>query len=307
MFFRKKYILAKIEGTYGTDPTPVGADAILTSNLTIGLQQGTRVSRGLDRNALGNDAEIATSRFTTLSFDVELAGSGTAGTAPAYSELLRACGLAETIVASTSAAYDPISASFESVTLYFYVDAQLHIVTGARGNVSISLNRDEIPKLTFNMTGLYNAATEPSLITADTSAFTTPLPVTDTNTPTYDVDSYGPKAEAFSFDLGNNVVYRNVVNGEEVQISDRAPVGQLVIEEVAIATKNYQALCAAGTEIAVNIVHGITAGNIATIAGNQVQLSEPSLSDSDGLGILTMKTLWIPTDTGDDEFQLKFT
>ena len=48
MFFRKKYILAKIESTYGTDPVAVGGDAILTKNLQINPQQGNRVNRDLD-------------------------------------------------------------------------------------------------------------------------------------------------------------------------------------------------------------------------------------------------------------------
>ncbi|MEZ0147954.1 MAG: hypothetical protein AB9Q19_01340 [Candidatus Reddybacter sp.] len=307
MLYRKKYILAKIEGTYGTDPTPAGADAILTKNLQISPQQGNRVGRELDRSTLGNDSEIATSRYTTLSFDVELAGSGTAGSAPGFGPLLRACGLAETLVAVTSATYAPVSSSFESTTIYYYHDGELHKLTGARGSVSFNLSKDQIPEMQFTFTGLHNDPTAPALITPVTTAFQTPLPVTDANTPTYTVDTFDAKAEAFSLDIANNVVYRNVVNSESVIITDRAPAGSLSFEQEVIGTKDFWAISKAGTLIAVNIVHGTAAGNIVQITGSNVQLSQPSLSDSDGLSLMNMTTLWTPTDSGDDEVSIVFT
>lgn len=101
LYFRKKTLLAKIESTYGTDPTPTGAaNAILTKNLQIQLMQGNTVNRDVDRPTLGNDLTYHVAPYTKLSFDVELAGSGTAGTAPAYAPLLKACGFAETVIAA---------------------------------------------------------------------------------------------------------------------------------------------------------------------------------------------------------------
>ena len=307
LLFRKKYILAKIESTYGTDPTPAGANAILTKNLQINPQQGNRVGRDLDRPSIGNEAEIATSRYTTISFAVEIAGAGAAGDAPGFGPLLRACGFAETLVASTSATYAPVSSSFESVTIYYYHDNELHKLTGARGSVSFNLSKDAIPEMQFTFTGLHNDPTAPALITPDTTAFQTPLPVTEANTPTYTVDGYNAKAEGFSLDIANNVVYRNVVNSESVIITDRAPAGSLSFEQEAIGTKDFWGIAKSGSLIAVNIVHGTTAGNIVQITGSNVQLSQPSLSDSDGLSVMNMNTLWTPTDAGDDELSLVFT
>ena len=42
-----------------------------------------------------------------VTFEVEMAGSGTAGTAPAFGPLLKACGNSETIVTDTSVTYAP--------------------------------------------------------------------------------------------------------------------------------------------------------------------------------------------------------
>ena len=60
MFFRKKYLLGKIEGTYGSDSAPAATDAILTTNLSINPYEGNRVSRNLDREYLGGQEEINT-------------------------------------------------------------------------------------------------------------------------------------------------------------------------------------------------------------------------------------------------------
>lgn len=304
MFFRKKYVLAKIEGTYGTDPTPTGAEAILTKNCEIQQLQGNRVSRELDRSTLGNDSEIATGRYAMVSFDVEIAGAGTAGDAPGYGPLLRACGFSETLTPATDAVYAPVSDSFESVTLYYFIDGELHKLTGARGSVSFNLSRDAIPMMSFSFTGLFNDPTQPSAVTPDTSAFVRPIPVTEANTPTYTVDSFALRAEEFTLDMACEVVYRNVVNSESVVIVDRAPAGTLAFEQERIADKNFWALAKAETLISIDIVHGTTAGNIVQLQGGQVQLSQPALRDSDGLSVMTMNTLWVPTDSGDDELTI---
>lgn len=134
---RKDVVLAKLEGTYGTDPTPTGAaNAILVSNLQISPLQMTPVERGLIREWFGNSESIPGQIFGEVSFEVEIQGSGTAGTATAYGPLLQACGLVETDGAS-DVQYDPTSseALMKSVTIFFYRDGVLHEMNGARGSV----------------------------------------------------------------------------------------------------------------------------------------------------------------------------
>lgn len=98
---RKRTILAKIEGTYGTDPTPTGsANAILVRNLNITPMETDQASRDLIRAYLGNYENLPAAIHAMVEFEVEIAGKGTAGQAPNYGPLLRACGFAETLVAS---------------------------------------------------------------------------------------------------------------------------------------------------------------------------------------------------------------
>jgi hypothetical protein len=94
-FWRKKTLLAKIEGTYNTDPTPTGAaNAILAVEVEWDPMLGEDVNRNLELPAFGNQGTVPIDLHGRLSFKVELAASGAAGTAPAWGPLLRACGVA---------------------------------------------------------------------------------------------------------------------------------------------------------------------------------------------------------------------
>ena len=70
-----------------------------------------------------------------------------AGTAPPYGDALLACGLAETIVASTSVAYNPVSAAFSSATIECFIDTIKHQMLGARGNVARDLHHAGLDRL----------------------------------------------------------------------------------------------------------------------------------------------------------------
>ena len=97
---RKRILLAKIETTYGTDSSPVAANAMLIRNLDMTPLDAEIVSRDLVRPYFGNYDQIIASQKVGLTFEVELQSSGTAGVAPSYGPLLRACGLSETTTAA---------------------------------------------------------------------------------------------------------------------------------------------------------------------------------------------------------------
>ena len=98
---RKRAILAKIETTYGQDPMPSGQlDALLMSNLSVSPMEMTLAQRQNVKAYMGNNPNVLAAIYAKVSFDIEVAGSGTAGVAPAYDELLRACGLAATTLAA---------------------------------------------------------------------------------------------------------------------------------------------------------------------------------------------------------------
>jgi hypothetical protein len=96
----KRVILFELESTYGSDPTPTGADAILCSNLDFKPLQGSQIERDFIKPFFGGFGFIRVENFGEVTLDVEIAGSGTAGTAPSYNKLLKACNLTETLTAA---------------------------------------------------------------------------------------------------------------------------------------------------------------------------------------------------------------
>lgn len=99
---RRRTILAKIESVYGTDSTPTGAaDAVLVRNLEITPLESEFASRDLIRPFIGNSEQLPVGIRAQMTLEVEMAGSGTAGTAPGYDSLMRACGLSRTLLATT--------------------------------------------------------------------------------------------------------------------------------------------------------------------------------------------------------------
>jgi len=302
--FKKKILAFKLEVTEGTDAIPTGAaNAILTQNLDISPMEGSVVNRDVDRAALGNDLSIHVGTHVKCSFEVEVAGAGAAGDAPAYGPVLRACGLSETITALTDVVYQPVSVNEESATIYIHLDGQLHKMLGCRGTFSLGLSPEGIPKYKFDFTGLWADPLTSADPTPDISAFQVPKAVTNANTPTFSLHGVAYNVSDFNYDHANEVVYRNVIGQESVFIADRAPKGNVTVDAPTLSTKNWFVDAKANALGAVQIIHGTAAGHIIQLDMPKVQLLSPKYGDSNGIRTIAMDMNIIP-DTGDDEFVL---
>lgn len=305
---RKRLILAKTETTYGTDATPAGTDAVLVRSLEVTPLEADVVSRDLIRPYLGNSDQLLANARVLCNFEVELAGSGTAGTAPRYDALLKACGMAATIVASTSVTYAPVSASFGSCTIVYNVDGVQHKLTGARGTVTMNCELGQIPTLQFEMTGIYNAPTDTAQPAVTYSNQATPLIFKEGNTSAFQFFSYSGCLNSVSFNLANEIIYRELIGcTKEVIITNRAPAGDVSIEAPTIATKDFFTLALGSTTGNLTFLHGTTAGNRVTFTASQVDVTQPSYTDQDGIQMLQLPYVALPTTAGNNEFSLAFT
>ena len=305
----QRLLLAKIESSYGTDPTPTGgANAILVRSLEISPFQSDAVERELIRGYMGNYEVLHASQRVEVTFEVEMVGSGTAGTAPAWGPVMKACGNSQTIVSSTSVTYAPVSSSFDSVTIYFFQDGVQQKVTGARGSFSISAEIGQIPTISFTMVGIYNAPTDVANATPTYQNQAKPVLFKNGNTTSQQLFSYAGAVQSFSFDQNNQSVYRELVGGtKEVLITDRRPGGSIVLEAVTMATKNYFTSITGSATGNNTFQHGQTAGNIFTFSAPQTDLSAVSYSDSDGIQMLNFDYTATPTTAGNNEYSLALT
>ena len=309
--YRKRTLLVKIESTYGTDSTPVGSDACQVRNLEISPVESEVLSRELVRPYLGASPQLIANTRVQVTFEVEFAGSGSAGTAPRYRSLLMACGFSETVDVGVSVTYAPVSASFSSATIYYSTDGVRHRVTGCRGTYSLNLEANQIPVINFTMTGQYNAPTDTADPTPAFTAQATPKIFNDTNTPTFELFSETDlPLQTLTLDVGNEIVYRELVNSsKEVTLVDRSGSGSLVIEMPTLASHDFFADAVASTTGNLEFVHGLDAGNIITFnsAANAVSLGNPTYSESDGVVMLNLPYTLVPSTAGDDEFTLVYT
>jgi hypothetical protein len=307
LFMRKTVIAVKKETTYGTDSTPTGAEAFLVKNATLTPIAGDSAARDLIRPYFGNSETIQLNSHAELKFDVEFQSSGTAGTAPAFKDALKACGFAETVTAGSKVEYLPVSASFDSVTIDFYLDGVMHQLTGARGTVSLSVQRGQIPSLSFSFWGRYNTPTDAALISPTYSGFKTPIGPNSTNTPTVTLHSAALVMESLSLDVANNMVFRDLPGGSSAAlITDRKPTGSISFEAGLIATKNWFEIAKATTLGALQVVHGTAAGYICQIDAPNVQIQQPAYADSDGIAMINTNLALIPGSSGNDELKLTF-
>lgn len=306
---RKQLILAKIETTYGTDSVPVvGTNAILISDLSINPSQSEYVNRDLIRPYLGSSQQLPTAIRSEVSFSVELAGSGAAGTAPKWGPLIRACGFSETVSAGVDVKYDPISATFPSLTIYAFRDGMRHIMRGARGTFNIAMNNRERPLINFTFTGLYSTPTDTAPGTPDYTGFQVARPFNNQNSSAFTLQTYtGAALSSINIDVGNQVEYRSFIGtgGESILITNREVTGQVVIESTSIAEKDYWTNVRDAITDNFTITHGTTAGNQVVISAPAVQLTEPQYADIQGISTTQFNARLTPSaTTGNDEIRL---
>lgn len=301
---RRLAVLAKIETTYGTDSTPTGAaNAILLQDVTITPMEADQVERTLIRAYLGANPVVLAAKRMRLQATVDFAGAGAAGTVPKYGPLLRGCGMAEVVTAGTKVEYAPISSGEEGITLYCYLDGILHKGVGARGTFGISLGTRDFSKLTFDFTGFFVTPSSAAVPAADYSGFIEPRPVGFADTPTFTIDSYAAPMRSFTYTHGNTVSFRDLVQRQAIEISDRKPTANAVIEAPLVSTKDFFAAASAQTPLAVACQHGSTAGNIVEVSLPKSQLLNPAYQDDDGNAMLAIDMRPLPN-AGNDELKI---
>lgn len=300
----KSVLLAKVETTYGTDAIPTGAaNAMLAGNVKINPMMQDMPQRKVIRPFFSNDGKFPGARHGELTFDIELAGSGAAGTAPAWGALMKGCAMSETINAGVSAAYAPVSSGEQSLSLYFNVDGVQYKMLGARGSFSMKFTHKAIPVLSFKYVGLYVAVADLAIQAPTFTAFQKPLVVNAANTTPVTLHTFAGVFADISIDMANTNTYRNLMGLEQVVFTDRNPTGKVQLENVAIATKDFFSIVNNGTTGALSITHGQTAGNKIVIAAPAVQLSAPSLASQENVEMLDM-TMDLQPSSGNDELTI---
>jgi hypothetical protein len=308
--WKSKVLLAKVETTYGTDPTPTGAlNAILATEVRLTPMEGQDVSRNLELPYLGAQPSIPTELHQKLSFRIELTPSGTAGTPPAWGVLLRGCAVAEVITAATSVAYNPVTNGHESLTLYLWIDSTLYKMSGARGTCTLRVNAQGIVYMEFDFTGLFSMPSETPQATPTLTAQIAAKPkvATTANTPAFTINGTSLVMRSFTLNLGNQVETRFLIGSDSVLITDKAEMIETTVEAVPLTTLNPFALAFDQTTGGIALTHGTEAGRIATLDIPAAQMQRPqSLENQQNIKEWPLRAVPLPV-AGNDQWTLTLT
>lgn len=317
-FIRKTAILCKSETTQNTDAVPTeAANALLVSNVNITPLNANLAPRDLIRPYLGASEQLVGTFYVEVSFDVELAGSGTAGTGVAYASVLKACLLNETLTASVRAEYNPVSPSttVQSATIYYFVDDARHVLLGALGTAEFKMGMGERPVLSVRMIGLDGGVTAASPASLTLTGFRTPLAITDTNsgdvtfgctytaaTPTLTGGTSYP-SQGLQINLGNDLQYVPLLGGEQINVVNREVTGSLVLDLTAAQTVTFMSNVKTNATQSLGMMHGTAAGNKVLVFMPAVQLVNPSVQDVQGRVMMGFDFRAMPS-SGNDEIKL---
>jgi hypothetical protein len=302
---RRKTLLAELETTYGVDPTPAAADAILVSELEIDPLDASYIDRDLIQPFFGHSEQYPDAASVVCRFTTELAGSAALGTPPPWGKLLRACGFAETINAAASVVYRPITDAIPSITLYYNIDGVLHELNGAFGDVDFQLSSRQLPKMAFEFRGLFRPVVDALSPTADFTAWRKPVPINTINTIDLSIlGTTGLVMESANVKMNNRIAFQSLVGLEEVVLTDRKPEGQLRVRATTMSVRNWFADAQAATSGLFELKHGPAGANRVIVRMPKASLSQPQYSDLDGVQML-QTSLRANPNTGNDEIEIQ--
>lgn len=298
-------LAAKIEAVEGTKETLAAADAMLHKNIAFSpvIEQ---YARDLLRGTLSRDPSVSGSRSAKIAFDIELVGSGTAGTAPYWGPLMKACGFSETVVASTSVTYKPATNNLSnSMTLAGFMDGVIKRLWGARGNVKLTMEAGKPGLLHFEFEGADFEVVDGALLSPTYS--TTPAPLSAS----LSIDTYAAVASKVEIDVANKLAKRESINAPSGFLSTliigRDPKGSLDPELTLVSAYDpYGKWKTPGTLGSLSIAATGTAGNIITVTCPKVRYVAISDQDRGGLRTLGLD-FQLCLSTGDDEISIALT
>jgi hypothetical protein len=317
-YIRNTVILAKVETTVGTDAVPTGAaDAVLVTDMTITPLEAQNIDRNLVRGYFGASEQLVGVASVKCSFGVELAGSGTAATAPAWGDLLIGCAMAEGLLTVPSRVeYTPVSTALKTLTIYYYDDGVLHKLLSAMGTVTLMAKVGERPMLRFEFAGLDGGITATANATPTLTPWKTPVAMTKASVVDITMGStYAAGAitggtvyasTGVEIMWGNAVSFTPMLSTERIDITDRQMSGHVDLDLTAAQEVSFMTTVKANTTQSLALTIGLSAGNKIIVHAPAVQIYNPTKQELNGTRLIGYDLRLVPTaaGSGNDEIRI---
>jgi hypothetical protein len=307
-FWRLKPMLFKLETTVGTDPVPTAAaNGVLSQNLQITIL-GDKLERAVDRAFFAANPFVLINRRIEVEFDFDPLGNSVVGTSAPISPIMQACGHSETLVASTSSTFAPVSTALKSATIYFYWYDNLININECRGSVSFDSTINQWDKAHAKFTGLFATPTTSSYsVPVLTSWRDGAVPAVTQATMLLTINSVTVNAKMFTFDENAEIQIEEGSEFRDILLTNRAPGGTVRFFFPGTAVFDLFALASAHTRvpIACTIDGGASLKRVTTVPNAQFEF--PKFVNVDGTVCLEASYTANPSTAGNDEYSMAFT
>ncbi len=207
-------------------------------------------------------------------------------------------------VAPACAQYRPVSDDFEAATVYFFSSGILYRLRGSRGNATLSFAEKDVPKVSFDLKGLWDQPTNQTPPTAAPTGFVKGLALSKVNTPVARLFGHDVVLKSLEVNLGATVEYKDRPNQAEVLLTRPGTTATINFQYPKLA--DFDVEMAAHDDVlgALELTHGLTAGNIVDLTAARVQITEPKRQQDGDIIHCQANLTFIPSDAGNDDFTL---
>jgi hypothetical protein len=308
-------ILLKRETVAGIDSVPTGvANALRVYDQSVEPFNAEYVTNEYLRAYAGGFSELVGYVLKKVSFKINLAGAGSAGAVPAFSDALRACALSEAISVGSRVEYAPVDSNEESATIYYYDSGVVYKLLYAKGDWEIVQPVGEKPYIALTYVGLDGGVVAVANTPATTlTAWRDPLVVTETNTGDLTIGcSYslaaltggaGYVSKGISWKSNNGIFHNKMLGGEAVAIDRKAITGSVELDLTAGQEVTMETAVRASTLQSFGLQHGSSAGSKIITFAPAVQMKTPRPVNSNGRRNIAYDLVAVPV-SGNDEFRL---